>query len=182
MLCYTIGDAFVLYNLPLMFVSGTFVWPDGHWQILYWFILCIIVSFLQFQQTNAHSSRLIHKSIFKTLIKTLKNSQKYCYEFNDSYVHLLVEMWGWGGEELLHSHLGRAITINWAGNCMNSFPESCVRWNWSDWIMEDWNMSTWSHWYLIRCISQQRQPKDLSKIRWIPKMWQRPWLHPLLNP
>jgi hypothetical protein len=30
MLYYTIGDAFVLYNLSLMFPSGTFVWPDGY--------------------------------------------------------------------------------------------------------------------------------------------------------
>jgi len=32
--------------------------------------------------------------MFKTLIKTLiKSLQKYFYEFSDSYVHLLVEMW-----------------------------------------------------------------------------------------
>lgn len=76
---------FMLYYAILMHLFYTPFFNVRKWYncLAWWalvnsvlFIPCIIVSFLQFQQINVHSCRLIFKNIFKTLTKTLiKNVQ-----------------------------------------------------------------------------------------------------------
>jgi hypothetical protein len=64
MLYYTIDDAFVLYNLSLMFLSRTFVWPDGHWRILH----CSFRSLYFISTISKNKCTQLCRSIHKSII------------------------------------------------------------------------------------------------------------------
>lgn len=188
-----LSACFIIPYWCICFIQPFFNVPKWYICLAWWaltnsvlFIPCIIrvVSFLHFQQTNAHSC-LIHRSIFKTLIKTLIKKIHKNIVMNLRTVMCIC--WLKCGKKCRSCCIltWRAITVNWAGKLYEqlSWKLRPLKLEWMDYGRQEYV-------HLIPVFSDSmyqpaETPKDLSKMHWIFKMWhvyQRPWLHPLLNP